>query len=296
MRTDRVTVDRLQEMKGHGERIAVLTAYDFPTAGILDAAGVDVILVGDSLGNVVLGYENTLPVTMEVMLHHTAAVARGVSRALVVADMPFMSYQVEPSEALRNAGRLIQEGHAHAVKLEGGEPILKTVERIVQAGIPAMGHIGFTPQSVHRFGSKVVRGKNRDEARELVDAASRLEQAGCFSIVLECVPAQLSAHITESVGIPTIGIGSGPGCDGQVLVLHDILGLAGDFTPRFVKRYADMGQMLKNAVSQYAEEVRSGSFPEEKHSFALPEEVAVEMERVAADKLTAREFPQMRKI
>ncbi|NCO33016.1 MAG: 3-methyl-2-oxobutanoate hydroxymethyltransferase [Armatimonadetes bacterium CG2_30_59_28] len=285
----RVTIDALQTMKGTGELITVLTAYDFPTARLLDEAGIDVLLVGDSVGNVVLGYENTLPVTMEVMLHHTAAVARGVSRSLVVADMPFMSYQVDASEALRNAGRLVQEARAQAVKLEGGEPVLKAIHRVVEAGIPVMGHLGYTPQSVNQLGSRVVQGRTRKEALALVESAQQLEEAGCFSIVLECVPAQLAAQITESVGIPTIGIGAGAQCDGQVLVLHDILGMTGDFKPKFVKRYADIGNAVRQAVEDYAREVRSGAFPNGMHSFALPEEVAADLAR-------KEELPRIRRV
>lgn len=294
MLTKRVTVDLLKEMKRRGERIVVLTAYDYPTARILDQAGLDVILVGDSLGNVVLGFENTLPVTMEAMLHHTAAVARGASRALIVADMPFMSYQVDAAEALRNAGRLVQEAGAQAVKLEGGKPIIATAERIVEAGIPVMGHLGFTPQSVHKFGSRIVQGKSRDEAEQLIDAARGLEAAGCFSIVVECVPAELAARLRDAVSIPIIGIGAGADCDGQVLVLHDLLGLTGEFKPRFVKRYAEVGQVMQEAVSQYAAEVRSGDFPDADHSFALPEEVRDDLDR--KNQVPRNQVPRMRRI
>ena len=274
----RITIDKLLAMKEAGERITALTAYDFPTARVLDEAGIDIVLVGDSVGNVVLGYNNTLPVTMEVMLHHTAAVARAVSRSLVVADMPFMSYQVDPSEAVRNAGRFIQEALAQAVKLEGGKPVLETVRRIVEAGIPVMGHLGYTPQSVHQFGARVVRGKTQAEVGELIHSARALEQAGCFAVVLECIPSPVAREITQSISIPTIGIGSGPYCDGQVLVLHDLIGLSGDFKPRFVKRYAELGRALKEAVETYAREVRSGLFPDAEHSFLLPPQVAGEVE------------------
>lgn len=262
----KVTTDLITGMKGEKRKICALTAYDYPSARILDEAGVDLILVGDSLANVVLGHETTLSATMGDMLRHTAAVARGANRALLVADMPFLSYQTSLEEAVRNAGRLLQSG-AKAVKLEGGKYFADTIRRIVAAGIPVMGHLGYTPQSVHAFGSRVVRGRTEEEAGRLAGDAKALQEAGCFSIVLECIPASLAQRITQSLEIPTIGIGAGPGCDGQVLVLHDILGLV--FGPRLkhVKPYADLKGQMSQAVKSYLEEVREGSFPSKEHIF-----------------------------
>ncbi len=253
--------------KAAGEPIVMITAYDYPTARVVDEAGVDIILVGDSLGMVVLGYENTLPVTMEEMLIHTAAVVRGSERALVVGDMPFMSYQLSPQQALDNAGRFIKEAGAHAVKLEGGEEVLEAIRKITSAGIPVMGHIGLTPQSIHRIGGYRVQGKDEEGAARLKKDAKLLEEAGCFSVVLEAVPAQLAKEITESLSIPTIGIGAGPHCDGQVLVFHDVVGIFQEFKPKFVKRYANLRQQMLDAVKSYVEEVRSGVFPDEEHSY-----------------------------
>lgn len=269
----RVTIHQLQDMKRRGERFAMLTAYDYSMARLLDEAGVPVLLVGDSLGVVMLGYENTLPVTMDDMVRHTQAVARGARRAMVVADMPFMSYQVSPEEALRNAGRLIQEGGAHAVKLEGGSAMQATVRRIVECGIPVMGHIGLTPQSIHQLGGYKVQGKTLDAASRLLADALALEEAGAFSIVLECVPAPLAARITQRLRIPTIGIGAGPDCDGQVQVVHDILGLFTDFVPRHARRFAEIGERIKEAARQYVAEVASGTFPTSKESFSMDESI-----------------------
>jgi len=269
----RVTIAEIQEMKRKGEKIPMLTAYDYSTARILDELGVPLILVGDSLGMVVLGYDSTIPVTMEVMLHHTRAVTRGAKNALVVGDMPFMTYHADLSEALHNAGRFLQEGGAQAVKLEGGQAVAETVRRIVACGIPVMGHIGLTPQSVHQLGGFKVQGRDVSRARELVNDAKVLEEAGAFSIVLECVPAPLAKIITESVSIPTIGIGAGVHCDGQVQVIHDLLGLFADFVPKHAKQYAKLYGLMKEAVQGYMDEVKAEAFPTSEHSFGMKEEV-----------------------
>lgn len=270
---EQVTIATFQQMKKKGQKIAVLTAYDYPTARFLDEAGVDCLLVGDSLGMVVLGYDSTVPVTMADMIHHTRAVARGARRALVVADLPFMSYQVSAEEALRNAGRLLQEGGARAVKLEGGAEVAPTVRRLVQAGIPVMGHVGFTPQSVHALGGYRVQGKTEAAARRLVEDAVSLAEAGAFAVVLEMVPQQVARWVTERCPVPTIGIGAGAGCDGQVLVTHDLLGLYAGRAPKFVKRYADLAAEMQQAVARYVAEVRDGSFPGPEHAFNLDESV-----------------------
>jgi len=269
MRQERVTVTAVRAMKARGERVVMLTAYDTPTARLLDAAGGDVILVGDSLAMVALGYETTLPVTLEEMLHHTRAVARGAARALVVGDLPFLSYQVSREEALRSAGRMLKEGNAQAVKLEGGLEVAGTVAALVEAGIPVMGHIGLTPQAVHRMGGYKVQGRTAEAAARLLKDAVALERAGAFSLVLEGLPWQVAGAVTEAVGIPTIGIGAGPRCDGQVLVTNDLLGLFDEFTPKFVKRYANLRETLLQAFGQFREEVRAGAFPGPEHSFSL---------------------------
>ncbi|ADI00936.1 MULTISPECIES: 3-methyl-2-oxobutanoate hydroxymethyltransferase [Syntrophothermus] len=269
----RVTTTLLREKKARKEKITMLTAYDYSTAVMVDQAGIDVILVGDSLGNVVLGYETTLPVTMDDMIHHTRAVARGTKNSLLVGDMPFLSYHISIPEAVRNAGRFIQEGGAQAVKLEGGEERVETIKAVLDAQIPVMGHIGLTPQSVHQFGGFKVQGKDVETARKLVRDAKALEAAGVFAIVLECVPAALAERITAEVSVPTIGIGAGPGCDGQVLVINDMLGLYGGFTPKFVKKYANLNPLILEALRQYKEEVESGAFPAAEHCFAINEEV-----------------------
>jgi 3-methyl-2-oxobutanoate hydroxymethyltransferase len=287
MRQERVTVTAVRAMKARGERVVMLTAYDTPTARLLDAAGVDVILVGDSLAMVALGYETTLPVTLEEMLHHTRAVARGAARALVVGDLPFLSYQVSREEALRSAGRMLKEGNAQAVKLEGGLEVAGTVAALVEAGIPVMGHIGLTPQAVHRMGGYKVQGRTAEAAARLLKDAVALERAGAFSLVLEGLPWQVAGAVTEAVGIPTIGIGAGPRCDGQVLVTNDLLGLFDEFTPKFVKRYANLRETLLQAFGQFREEVRAGAFPGPEHSFSLE---AGEAERLR--RLTARTRPR----
>ena len=273
----RITITKIQEMKRTGERIPMLTAYDYPTAKLVDEAGIPMILVGDSLGMAVLGYDSTLPVTMEDMLHHTRAVARGAQRALIVGDMPFMSYQTDVATAVRNAGRFLQEGGAQAVKLEGGVSVAETVRRIVECGVPVMGHVGLTPQSVNQLGGYRVQGRTPKAAARLLRDAQALEEAGAFSIVLELVPAQLSRLITQRLSIPTIGIGAGVDCDGQVQVLHDILGLVTDFVPKHVKQYALLAEFIKEAVGQYAREVRQESFPTEKESFSMDESVLAEL-------------------
>lgn len=267
MITAKVTVPEILKMKQRGEKISVLTAYDYSFARILDSAGVDILLVGDSLGSVIQGHKNTLPVTMEQMLYHTKAVARGTERALVVADMPFLSFQVSLEEAKRNAGRFIQEAGAEAVKLEGGEVMLKTIEAIAGMGVPVMGHVGLTPQSIHQFGGYKVRGKQKDQRERIVNDAVAVEKCGAFSLVLEGIPKDLAQEITERLSIPTVGIGAGAHCDGQVLVMHDMLGLFDMYTPKFVKRYADLKEVVSGAVKNYITEVREGKFPGEEHSF-----------------------------
>lgn len=266
-RPEKVTTQTVVEMKRNGEKISMLTAYDYTMAGIIDSAGVDVILVGDSASNVMAGFDTTVPMTIEHMIYHTSCVVRGVDRALVIADLPFMSYQVTAKEALINAGRMMKEAGAHAVKLEGGKPIASTVKRIVDAGIPVMGHLGLTPQSIYKFGTYKVRAKEDEEAEQLLKDAKVLEKAGVFSIVLEKIPAPLAKKVTASVSVPTIGIGAGPHCDGQVLVLHDMLGLNKDFSPRFLRRYADLHQSMSDAVKHYIRDVKSGDFPDESEQY-----------------------------
>ena len=260
------TVDRIRATKGK-EKIAALTAYDYATAGLVDEAGIPIILVGDSLGMTVLGYDTTLPVSMDDMLHHTAAVVRGVNHALVVADMPFLSYQVSIEQAVDNAGRLIKDAGADAVKIEGGSFRSETVRALLANGIPVMGHIGLTPQSVRAFGGYKVQGKRKADARQLKEDALVLQEAGVFSIVLEGIPAKLSPEITGSLKIPTIGIGAGPCCDGQILVIHDMLGMFSEFAPKFVKKYADLGELMNQAFTAYKKEVQSGEFPGPDHSY-----------------------------
>ena len=262
-----VTVRRLRAMARDGKRIVALTAYDAPMARLADEAGVHLILVGDSLGMTVLGYPNTLPVTLDDILRHTAAVRRGTRRAMVVADMPFLTYQVTPEEALRNAGRLLQEGGAHAVKLEGGAKIAPTIERLVTAGIPVLGHIGLLPQSVLAEGGYRIHGRTPGEARALMADARAIQAAGAFGIVLEGLPMSLSAEITDALDIPTIGIGAGPACSGQIQVIHDILGLFEEFLPRHTKRYARLGDTIREALREYTAEVEAGTFPGEEQSF-----------------------------
>lgn len=268
-----VTINAIKEMKGKKEKIVMLTAYDYPTAKLVDEAGVPLILVGDSLGTVVLGYNSTIPVTMEEMLHHTRAVVRGTRQALVISDMPFMTYHISIMDAMRNAARFIQEGGAQAVKLEGGEVIAETVKRIVDCGIPVMGHIGLTPQFIHQLGGHRVQGKTSATAERLLHDARALEQAGAFAVVLELVPTQLSKLITMNIGIPTIGIGAGADCDGQVQVISDMLGLFTDFVPRHAKKYAKLADAIRTAIADYIAEVKTSDFPTAEHSSAIDENV-----------------------
>ncbi len=268
----KITTHALREKKKRAQPISMLTAYDFPTAQILDRAEIDAILVGDSLGMVVLGYANTLPVTMEEMLHHCRTVSRGSQFALLIGDMPFLSYQVSTSEAIRNAGRFLQEAGMDAVKLEGGRERLEAVRAIVSAGIPVMGHLGLTPQSVHQFGGFKPQGRTAEAARTIVEDARLLQEAGCFSLVLESMPTRLAEHISKQLEIPTIGIGAGAGCDGQVLVTHDVLGLFDRFTPRFVKTYAHFHKEMLDAVQAYRQDVEGRNFPALEHSIEMPDE------------------------
>ncbi|MGH7830017.1 MAG: 3-methyl-2-oxobutanoate hydroxymethyltransferase [Candidatus Binatia bacterium] len=263
----KVTVPEIREMKRRGEKITALTAYDYTFARILDEAGVDILLVGDSLASVIQGQESTLPVTLDEMVYHTKAVARARTRALVVADMPFLSFQISLEEAKRNAGRFLQEAGAEAVKVEGGVAMHRTIEAIVQMGIPVMGHVGLTPQSVHRFGGYKVQGKEKEQRDEIVRDALAVEEGGAFAIVLEAIPADLAREITRRLSIATIGIGAGVQCDGQVLVVHDMLGLFDMYTPKFVKKYADLKGVMTEAVKNFVAEVREGKFPGEEHSF-----------------------------
>jgi 3-methyl-2-oxobutanoate hydroxymethyltransferase len=275
----KVTIRDIAEMKARNEKIPMLTAYDYTTAKLADESGIPIILVGDSLGMVVLGYDSTIPVTMEDMLHHTKAVARGANHSHIVADLPFMSYQIDAGQALHNAARLLQEGGAHSVKLEGGTAVAGTVGRIVECGIPVMGHIGLTPQSVNNFGGHRVRGREKEEAAQLVRDAAALEQAGAYAVVLELVPTALSRVITERLSIPTIGIGAGPHCDGQVQVVHDMLGQFTDFVPRHARQYARLAEIISGAFTQYISEVKDSSFPTGKESFRMDETILDELGR-----------------
>ena len=273
----RVTISDIKDMKARGEKIPMITAYDYTSARIVDASGIPMILVGDSLGQVMLGYDSTVPVTMDEMIHHTKAVARGASNALIVGDMPFMSYQTGSTDALRNAARFLQEAGAQTVKLEGGVAMASTVQRLVSSGIPVMGHIGLTPQSVNQLGGYKVQGKTLKTAVRVMEDARALETAGAFAIVLECVPESLSKLITDRLSIPTIGIGAGKECDGQVQVFHDMLGMINDFVPKHAKRYATLGDTIAGSLKQYAAEVREQSFPGPDHSYHLKEEVLAEL-------------------
>ena len=267
------TVLTFKKAKEEGTKISMLTAYDYSTASLMDAAGVNAILVGDSLGNVMLGYEDTVSVTMEDMIHHGAAVARGAKNAMVVIDMPFMSYQTSVYDAVVNAGRLMKEGRANAVKLEGGVAVAPQIKAIVDAGIPVMGHIGLTPQSINAFGGHKVQGKTIKAAKKLIEDAKAVEAAGAFSVVIEGVPAELAKLVTEKLTIPTIGIGAGKDCDGQVLVYQDMLGMYSDFTPKFVKKFANVGEVMKGAFAQYIEEINNGSFPTQEHCYSIDQEI-----------------------
>lgn len=267
------TTSTLMAQKQSGDKITMLTAYDYSTAKMMDECGVNTILVGDSLGMVMLGYENTLPVTMEDMLHHTKAVARGAKNAFIVADMPFMSYQTSVYDAVYNAGRLIKEGNAHAVKLEGGAEVCEHISAIAKASIPVVAHLGLTPQSVNAFGGFKVQGKDLKRAEQIVEDAIKIEEAGACAVVLECIPAELAEIITKKLSIPTIGIGAGAGCDGQVLVYQDMLGMFSDFVPKFAKKFEDVGSMMKNGFKKYIEETKSGVFPAQEQSFKIDSEV-----------------------
>lgn len=267
------TVVTLQNAKDNGEKITMLTAYDYSMAKLIDEAGINMILVGDSLGMVMLGYEDTLSVTMEDMIHHTRAVARGAKDAFVVADMPFMSYQTSVYDAVYNAGRLMKEGRAQAVKLEGGREVAEQIQAITKASIPVVGHLGLTPQSLNAFGGFKVQGKSEEAARKLLEDAKIIEEAGAVAIVLECVPAKLAELISKQVKVPIIGIGAGAGCDGQVLVYQDMLAMFGDFKPKFVKQFAPIGDLMKEAFAKYIEEVKTGAFPAQEHTFAINDEM-----------------------
>jgi 3-methyl-2-oxobutanoate hydroxymethyltransferase len=263
----KVTTHQLQEMKTRGEKISMLTAYDYSFAKILDDAGIDVILVGDSASNVMAGHDSTLPITLDHMIYHAQSVLRAVNRALVVVDLPFGSYQANSSEALRSAIRIMKESGAHSVKLEGGEEVIESAKRILSAGIPVMGHLGLMPQSIYKFGTYTVRAKQKEEAEKLIADAKLLEEAGCFAIVLEKIPAKLATQVAQSIAIPVIGIGAGSGVDGQVLVIHDLLGITKEFSPRFLRRYLNLYQDMKDAVSNYIKDVKSVDFPNEKEQY-----------------------------
>ncbi|MDZ7771997.1 MAG: 3-methyl-2-oxobutanoate hydroxymethyltransferase [Balneolaceae bacterium] len=266
-RPAKVTTQTVVDMKAKGEKISMLTAYDYTMARIVDRAGIEIILVGDSAANVMAGHETTVPMTLDQMIYHASCVVRGVDTALIIADLPFMSYQVTAREALTSAGRMMKEAGVHGVKLEGGRTVAETVGRIVDAGIPVMGHLGLTPQSIYQFGTYKVRATAQDEADALLEDARRLEQAGCFSLVLEKIPAELAARVSRELDIPTIGIGAGPQCDGQVLVTHDMLGLNKEFKPRFLRRYADLEDRMDEAIRHYIADIRSGDFPNENEQY-----------------------------
>ncbi len=267
------TVVTIQKAKENKEKVTMLTAYDYSMAKLIDEAGIEMILVGDSLGMVMLGYEDTLSVTMEDMIHHTRAVARGVKNAMVVADMPFLSYQTSVYDAVCNAGRLMKEGRAQAVKLEGGREFAEHIRAITNASIPVVGHLGLTPQSLNAFGGFKVQGKTQEAAQKLLEDARIIEEAGAVAVVLECVPAKLASLVTEKIHTPTIGIGAGAGCDGQVLVYQDMLAMFGDFKPKFVKRFGEIGTQMKEAFQKYSEEVKAGTFPAEEHTFKIEDDV-----------------------
>jgi len=263
----RITVKSLVDMKSRGEKISMLTAYDYTMAKIVDGAGIDVILVGDSASNVMAGHETTLPITLDQMIYHASSVVRAIDRSLVVVDLPFGSYQSDPKEALRSAIRIMKESGGHAVKMEGGKEVKDSIKRILNAGIPVMGHLGLTPQSIYKFGTYTVRAKEEEEAKRLKEDALMLEKAGCFAIVLEKIPATLAQEVAESVSIPVIGIGAGPGVDGQVLVLHDMLGMTHEFNPRFLRRYMNLYEDMTNAIGQYVDDVKSEDFPNDEEQY-----------------------------
>ena len=263
----RITTASLLEMKANNEKIAMLTAYDYTLANLVDQAGIDVILVGDSASNVMAGHETTLPITLDQMIYHASSVVRAVKRALIVVDLPFGTYQSDSKEALRSAIRIMKESGAHAVKVEGGEQIKPSIERIVEAGIPVMGHLGLTPQSIYKFGTYTVRAREEQEAEQLLEDAELLEQLGCFGIVLEKIPAELAQKVSERVRIPVIGIGAGPGVDGQVLVLHDMLGMSKEFSPRFLRRYLDLDSLIRGAIGQYTQDVKNQNFPNDEEKY-----------------------------
>ncbi|MCX2744426.1 3-methyl-2-oxobutanoate hydroxymethyltransferase [Mangrovivirga sp. M17] len=263
----KITTHRLQEMKNTGEKIAMLTAYDFSMAKIIDQSGIDIILVGDSASNVMAGHETTLPITLDQMIYHASSVIRAVDRALVVVDIPFGSYQGSSSEALRSSVRIMKESGAHAVKMEGGSEIKESIERVLSAGVPVMGHLGLTPQSIYKFGTYTVRAKEEAEAQKLIEDAELLEKIGCFALVLEKIPSKLAKQVAEKVTIPVIGIGAGPDVDGQVLVVHDMLGITQEFKPRFLRQYADLNDIMSKAFNNYIDDVKSGDFPTEKESY-----------------------------
>jgi 3-methyl-2-oxobutanoate hydroxymethyltransferase len=273
----RVNILQIKEMKQKAEKIVMLTAYDYATAKIVDEAGIPIILVGDTLGMVVLGYNSTIPVTMEDMLHHTKAVVRGTQRSLVIGDMPFMTYHVSVEDAMRNAARFLQEAGAQAIKLEGGVTVAEKVRRIVDCGIPVMGHIGLTPQSINQLGGHKIQGKTPEAAKRLLNDAIALEQAGAFAVVLETVPAPLAALITQKLTVPTIGIGAGPDCDGQVQVINDILGSTAGYIPKHAKQYAHLTDIIKNAITEYQNEIKSGAFPTETNSFTMDETILADL-------------------
>lgn len=267
------TVSTFQKQKKNKDKITMITCYDYSMAKLMDASGMNILLIGDSLGQVMLGYPNTLPVTMEDMIHHTRAVSRGATDAFVLADMPFMSYQTSVYDAVKNAGRLMQEGYAQGIKLEGGAKVCEQIRAIVDASIPVCAHIGLTPQSVNAFGGFKVQGKTLEAAEQLIEDAKAVEAAGAFMVVLECVPAKIAEIISNELNIPTIGIGAGAGCDGQVLVYQDMLAMFSDYVPKFVKHFADAGTLMKQAFADYAKEVKEGSFPDEEHSFSISDEI-----------------------
>jgi 3-methyl-2-oxobutanoate hydroxymethyltransferase len=272
MSLQKVTINDIKEKKKKGEKLVTITSYDYSIAKIVDESGIDLILVGDSLSMVILGYQNTLSVTMDEMIHHTKAVSRGVSNALLVGDMPFLSYKIDIKEAIKNAGRFIQEGGAEAVKVEGGTEICPTIKAMINADIQVMGHIGLTPQAIYEFGGFLVQGKTIETAKKLILDAKNLEEAGVFSIVLESIPWQIAKLITKIVDVPTIGIGAGPHCDGQILVIHDMLGIFTDFKPKFLKYFGDIGKSIRRALDDYKDEVIKGIYPDREHSYEFPQQ------------------------